>query len=209
MIKKWHVDLTLAGRFRNLSGNVLPTNSTVVQHYFYLWKTLTDSHSKFLNKTPNFADIRNSLVNDIAVVWNKASLPILTKQGIADKLKNLISQFEAARKRAKRRKLNEVNEEWLQNLFDISKCKCMIDEHPKVRNKKLLCSCDFPYRIPEKEIAIIIHQRNARKLIIGHVDGVTLQFRHNDCFTFESHEMNFQVRSSHAALRSPVIQIPF
>ena len=131
--------------FQQLRGNVLPTNSEVVQHYFYLRKTLTDSHSKFLNKTPNFADIRDSLVNDIAVVWNKASLPILTKQRIAHKLKNLISQFEAARKRAKRKKLNEVNEEWLQNLFDISKCKCMIDEHLKVCNKKLLCSCDFQY----------------------------------------------------------------
>ena len=46
----------------------------------------------------------------------------------------------------------------------------MIDEHPKVRNKKLLCSCDFQYRIPEKEIAFIEDQRNARKMIIGHVD---------------------------------------
>ena len=46
----------------------------------------------------------------------------------------------------------------------------MIDEHPKVRNKKLLCSCDFQYRIPEKEIAFIKDQRNARKMIIGHVD---------------------------------------
>ena len=47
--------------FQQLSGNVLPTNSEVVQHYFYLRKNLTDSHSKFLNKTPNFADIRDSL----------------------------------------------------------------------------------------------------------------------------------------------------
>ena len=69
-----------------------------------------------------------------------------------------------------RRKLNEVSETWLQNLFDISKCKCMIDEHPKVRNKKLLCSCDFQYGIPEKEITFIKDQRNARKMIIGHVD---------------------------------------
>ena len=46
----------------------------------------------------------------------------------------------------------------------------MIDEHPKVRNKKLLCSCDFQYGIPEKEITFIKDQRNARKMIIGHVD---------------------------------------
>ena len=54
--------------------------------------------------------------------------------------------------------------------FDISKCKCMNDEHPKVRNKKLLCSCDFQHRTSEKEIAFIKDQRNARKMIIGHVD---------------------------------------
>ena len=46
----------------------------------------------------------------------------------------------------------------------------MIDEHPKVRNKKLLCSCNFQYGIPEKEITFIKDQRNARKMIIGHVD---------------------------------------
>ena len=48
------------------------------------------------------------LINDVTKTWNKANLPILSKQKIEAKVKSLISHFEAARKRVKRRKSNEV-----------------------------------------------------------------------------------------------------
>ena len=156
--------------FKHIKGNVLPTNFEVVQHYFYLRKKLEDSDPKFSSKTPSFSDLKDSLVNDVTAVWNKASLPIVTRQRVSGQCKNLVTKFQAARKRAKRRKLNEVSEEWLQNLFDISKCKCPIEESSKLRNKKLLCSCDFKDRIPEKEVAFIKDQRSERKMIISHVD---------------------------------------
>ena len=156
--------------FKQMKDNILPTNFEVVQHYFYLRKNLADSDSKFSSKTPSFSDLKDSVVNDVIAVWSKASLPTVSRQRVVGQSRNLISKFEAARKRAKRRKSSEVSEEWLQNLFDISKCKCPIEESPKIRSNKLLCSCDFKDRIPEKEITFIKDQRSERKMVISHVD---------------------------------------
>ena len=79
--------------------------------------------------------LKDSLVNDVTAVWNKASLTIVTRQRVGGQCKNVITKFEAARKRAKTRKSNEVSKERLQNLFDISKCKYPIEESSQMRNK--------------------------------------------------------------------------
>ena len=150
--------------------NLLPTNLDVIGHYFYLRKKLTVTSSQFLKKIPCFADVRDNLVDDVIEIWNRAGLPILSRQRIEAKLKNLISQFEAARKRAKRRKTDEVSEDWLKKLFDICKCKCSIEDCPKVRNKKLLCNCEYQDRISEMDICFIIDQRSERKMVISSVD---------------------------------------
>ena len=104
---------------------------------------MSDSNLRFLTKIPSFADLKDGLTNDVTKIWNKANLPIFRKQRIEAKVKCLITQFETARKRAKRRILNEASEEWLQNLLDISKCKCLIDRLPKIRHKKLLLLMSF------------------------------------------------------------------
>ena len=89
--------------FKQIKGNVSLTNFEVVKHYFYLRKNLEDSVPKFSTKTPSFSDLKDSLVNDVTAVWNKASLPIVTRQKVGGQCKNLITKFEAARKREKRK----------------------------------------------------------------------------------------------------------
>lgn len=150
---------------------MLPLNSDVVGHYFYLRKQLTETNPKFLKKIPHYKDLKDQLLRDVVGVWNKACLPVLSKQRIEAKLKELIEKYNAARKKEMKRGGSEVNEEWLQNLFDISACKCSIPENPVVRYKKLLCSCELENRIPEKEIAFLKDHRKGRKRYIGGVEA--------------------------------------
>jgi len=153
-----------------LKSNVLPTNSDVVSHYFYLREKYSDTIPKYLNKLPAYRDVQDDLINDITGLWNKASLPIVSIQRVDAKLKDLIKQFEAARRKVKRRGGDKINESWLNNLFDISKCKCCIPEIPKVCNKRVVCGCDWLDRIPEKEFTFLKDQRNERKMLMSSLD---------------------------------------
>ena len=62
--------------FKELEKNMLPLNSNVVGHYFYL---------------------RNQL--NVLSIWTKASFPVLSKQRIEANSKGLIDRYNALRKK--------------------------------------------------------------------------------------------------------------
>ena len=47
-----------------LEENKLPLNIDVVNHYYYSRRFYSDSKAGFLNKMPNFNDLRNEVIND-------------------------------------------------------------------------------------------------------------------------------------------------
>ncbi|CAK8680277.1 unnamed protein product [Clavelina lepadiformis] len=138
-------------------------------------KRLSETNPKFIRKAPVFNDVKEKVVQDVADLWMKASLPIASLIRIETKLKELIKKFNLTRKRAKKiKKCNIFNENRLTNLFNICKCKCSMEENPSLKNKKLACSCDFEDRIPSKEIDFLKDQRTTRKMIMSSVDQTHL-----------------------------------
>ena len=152
---------------KRLAENMLPTNRDVVGHYFYVRQLLIDTDPNFEKVTPGYKDVKDVVVTDVRKLWKKASLPVIEPKSTQNKLKQLIDQFHAAKKRAKTAKRAVATvEDWLEKLFDISKCRCdIVDDFP-VSSGKLLCKCHFDHRIPEKEVLFLKDQRFARKMIL-------------------------------------------
>ena len=127
--------------FKEVEKNMLPLNSNVVRHYFYLINPLTVTNPKYFNKLPHYKDVKDQLLLVVLSIWTKASLPVLRKQRIEAKLKDLIDRYNGFKKKMKHGG-NKVDEEWLHRLSDICTCKCSIPENPLISNKKLMYSCE-------------------------------------------------------------------
>ena len=85
--------------FKELEKNMLPLNSNVVVHYFYLRNQLTVTNPTYFNKLPYYKDVKDQLLLDVLSIWTKASLSVLRKQRIEAKLKDLINRYNALRKK--------------------------------------------------------------------------------------------------------------
>ena len=120
--------------FKELERNMLPLNSNVVGHHFYLRNQLTITNPKYFNILSYYKDVKDQLLLDMLSIWTKASLPVLRKQRIEANLKDLIDRYNALRKKEMKHGGNNVEEQ----LFDI--CKCSILNNPLINNKKLVCS---------------------------------------------------------------------
>ena len=83
-----------------LKENVLPTNEEVLQHYFFKCNVIQHTNAKFLKKFPEFTDLKHKVTADVAKLWIKASLPILSKSRIETKLFDIVNKLRAAKKRA-------------------------------------------------------------------------------------------------------------
>ena len=99
---------------KELDNNVLPLNSKLTSHYF-LRNSLSESNRGFLNKIPTFGDIKK-LFNDAVGLWRKSDLPIVSKQRVGAKMKELIDRYTAARKKFLKRGDAKIDEVWLKNL---------------------------------------------------------------------------------------------
>ena len=95
------------------------SNAEVISHYYFLRDSLVANNQKFLTVVLGLNNFKNGTVNDVANVWEKASLPIVSKNRIQTKLKNTITKFDAARRRARLKNKGVVEEEWMFLLFDV------------------------------------------------------------------------------------------
>ena len=107
-----------------LKENVLPTNEEVLHHYFFKRNVIQHTNAKFFKRFPEFTDLKYEVAADVAKLWIKASLPILSKSRIETKLFDIVNNFRAAKKRAIKSQSQSLTETWLFELFDISACKC-------------------------------------------------------------------------------------
>ena len=89
---------------KKLQESVLPLNVDVISHYYFLRKFYSNTDPKFLKKWPYFNDLKDDTVNDVIKIWKTASFFVIGSIKIQTKFKNIISKFEAVKKRAKTEK---------------------------------------------------------------------------------------------------------
>jgi len=152
---------------REMRRNMLPLNKEIIWHYDYLRTNLREVDANFQKKVPNFTDVKSLLLEDIIGIWKRASLPIVGRNRVETKIKVLIEKWNLCKKKARKSKYSNLHEEWMDQLFDISKCKCSIDLDSRVVKGKVLCSCPFENRIPAVELQFLLDQRRERKMIIS------------------------------------------
>ena len=116
-----------------LKENVLPTNEEVLQHHFFKRNVIQHTNAKFLKKFPEFTDLKYEVAADVAKLWIKASLPILSKSRIETKLFDIVNKSRAAKKRATKSQSHSLTETWQFELFDISTCKCKNSANPNMQ----------------------------------------------------------------------------
>ncbi|CAH0562813.1 unnamed protein product [Brassicogethes aeneus] len=145
--------------------NVLPTYQQVMLCYESVRIQLKGEGSK----EPPLNTIANIVAEKIKIIWQRASLPILTHKRIVDmilsyhaKYKNIIKPFKSRDTPFLSKKL-ETFKNSAQKLFDICSCKCSTFQS---------CKCPKEKKVSEIEWPFIIDQRNDRKMLIGPVDRV-------------------------------------
>ena len=57
--------------FKELEKNMLPLNSNVVGHYFYLRNQLNVTNPKYFNKLSHYKDVKDQLLLDVLSIWTK------------------------------------------------------------------------------------------------------------------------------------------
>ena len=78
----------------------------------------------------------------------------------------MLQKWKLASKRSRKSKGDLTNCNWLNQLFDICKCKCKY-EKVKVQQGKVLCSCFFEDRVPAVEIDFLMDQWGEREMMLG------------------------------------------
>ena len=110
--------------------------------------------------------MRVQLLDDIIGLRVKSGLPVFSRIRVETKLKEMLQKWKLASKRARKSKGDLTNCNWLNQLFDICKCKCKY-EKVKVHQEKVLCSCSFEDRVPAVEIDFLMDQRGEREMMLG------------------------------------------
>ncbi|KAL4712991.1 hypothetical protein ACJJTC_012061 [Scirpophaga incertulas] len=143
----------------------LPTYSDVMKYYIFIkYQLKTDKTTK----EPTVHDISEILAEEILTIWQKASLPTVSRKRVLqlirtyhDKYRSLMKPYHGRQTNINyQQKINTFTAE-SHRLFDICSCKCKLTSN---------CSCLKNSRVPKEELPFLLDQRTTRKMIIGGVD---------------------------------------
>lgn len=121
------------------------------------------------NKDPSHRDIAEKVTQEIELIWQTASLPIVSHERVLAMLKTYHEKYRNILKSYQKNKRsdNELYQGKLllfkdnaNQLFDICTCKCNNE-----------CSCKKSRKVPEKENVFLIDQRSSRCMVIGKIDN--------------------------------------
>lgn len=154
-----------------LKENILPTYEEVFKHYLHFRNELKPSE---FSKDPNFSDISAKVVDKILSIWDKASIPTVTRTRVVAMLKSYHTSYMKLLKQPKNRladekyllKLGTFKSHARENLFDICSGKCATLPQ---------CSCPKDRKVPRNEITFLEDQRALRQMVIGAVDPKTTE----------------------------------
>lgn len=143
-----------------LPKNQLPTIGDVMRLYAYL--QTKESRSR----TCKSSEIVSEAALQVASLWNKAGIPIVSIRRVSQKIELLHNKLRDIKKKKGKSKLSAISltkDEGLC-LFDIAACHCV-----DINN----CNCPRELKVPVLEKEFLCDQRESRKMTIGSVDKAT------------------------------------
>jgi len=141
----------------------LPTNKDVYLHYVFIRNELIASG----NANPSKMAVAEKVASDIEAVWKTASVPTVAHKSVSNKVQSCVSkaQLVAKTSSSKRSKTdNQVKE--FDKVFDICTCRCNLLEEK-------MCTCPKERKVPQLEVAFLLDQRGARRMVMGAIDVQT------------------------------------
>lgn len=164
MATRRQVHCEIFGHPKLLSDRVLPTFRDIMLHYLYVQN---DLKYKSGGKDPGVSEILKNVIPKIEEIWQSASIPIVSRNRIWDKLKKFHERYKQIQKNLKSRKNTETMQGKISNfkeeaskLFDIAACKCDFSQ----------CKCDKLKKVPTREREFLTDQRTIRIMAIGAID---------------------------------------
>ena len=123
-----HTYCEIFGHPKLLSGSMLPTFQDVMLHYLFVQSDLKQNSA---GKDPSVSEILKNVVPKIEEIWKNASIPIVSRNRVWDKLKKFHERYKQIQKNIKSRihtetmkgKITTFQEE-ASKLLDIAACKC-------------------------------------------------------------------------------------
>ena len=119
------------------------------------------------------------VLEELADLWKKASIPTITKRGIERAVTKL---WEHSKQGLKNEQSKTQAQEENQKLFDICACKCPQISCIQARCQAhacddihLDCKCDSSSRVPRREIKFLFDQRGPRKMLMSGLDRKVTQ----------------------------------
>ena len=143
----------------SFAENMLPTNEDVMKCYLFQGFQLKKND-------PSAKLIAKKVSEKIKSLWDKAFIPTVTEEHIYQKVIDFHTSYKKLMKSAHQKSAEGFKircdnfHQQAQHIFDVG-CKCSPDsKYECIKSKK----------VPIKEVAFLIDQRNERKMIIGSVD---------------------------------------
>lgn len=130
---------------------------------FCAWTRFSKKETK---KEPTFAEISEVVVDKLEDIWNKASIPVVSRNRIVKLLQTYHTKYVNLLKPFKSRqndstyinKIQSFKNEASLRLFDIAACKC------DLTSESVSCSCEKSRKVPAIEVSFLLDQRSARKM---------------------------------------------
>lgn len=186
------------GEPQSFVHNKLPTYKCVLKCCFEEQYNLSiESNNKFVS----FSNVALTVANKIKLLYDKASIPSLSKCRIVTLINSYYGCYTKIRKSYKRDKYKELFKSRLdefkakaKSLFDCATCKCTMslnctcNKAPNICQCDIIidCSCEKEKKIPVLELRFMYLQRNYRMGKIGPLDTtvtkkLTLKAQRKDC----------------------------
>ena len=164
------------GSASSFPENVLPTKSDVVKR-----TQLSKDHLEFSTgkqKIP-VSQILEPVLEELGQLWQKASIPTISKSGIEKAVSKL---WEHSKQGLKNEQSKTRAQDENQRLLDISACKCKQISCVQAKcqtdacdDLHLDCKCDSSKRVPQREIKFLFDQRGPRKMLMSGIDRKVTQ----------------------------------
>ena len=101
---------------------------------------------------PSFNDLKMDTISCLKDIYGMVPQPIMLDKNISNKIKNLLKSYEEAKKKLNGPKAKKFADN-LDNLFDVSHCKCPMI--PVFQRNIMTCKCPHEYHIHEKGIIFL------------------------------------------------------
>lgn len=135
---------------KDIDDNYLPRNSDVLGYLYYL-KDREPYHTKFL-------DLYMKVALRLIDIWKKTQImPILNKKNLKKRIAAIFSKYKNIKRKVRENKCNDTNLQFMNNLFNATRCSC---------ESLVFCHCSFKQSLDSNQYSFILNQSAERTLEI-------------------------------------------